>query len=82
MTSDSPPTGGVAEKTNCPTDVAQFTSGTCCYSLTIDATTGVPTATVTIIGSGKFNGLTAHGTKTGTVSTEATASATYNCTPS
>jgi prepilin-type N-terminal cleavage/methylation domain-containing protein len=82
MTSDSAPSGTVAAETPCPTGVAEFNGGTCCYELSTDAN-GVPTATVTIVGTGKFLGLTAWGTKTGTVTVDATADAAalHNCTP-
>jgi type IV pilus assembly protein PilA len=59
----------VAEGTDqdCPTGIATWdtTNGTCTYSLSI--ATSIPTVTVTIVGAGKFDGLTAAGGKTGTV---------------
>lgn len=64
MASDTPPAASIPAGTTCPA-VANFSEGTCTYSLTV--TDNVPQATVTLVGSGKFDGLTASGTRTGTV---------------
>ncbi len=58
----------VGSNQDCPTEIATWdtNNGTCTYSLTV--TDNIPTVTVTIVGSGRFAGLTATGGKTGTVS--------------